>query len=411
MTRFLSESLQAPEPFFRIGLRRLESANGHPNADIRLSAEVVQAAKAKMRELGLDPATATASELYRALQTKVALDDAQLAKTLRTRAATHVNAEADLVSGMIHALKELPASKHCYALKSSQLKTLIKQLPPKKTMKRLGYRSLDSMLKHEPPLLILSAAWLVEGEAWQKHLLEQYKKLRPSDFEERAIQIIQADGSKRWRELAAEIVDQSRHNLLCFKEMGALVLLPLPTKLQPGVATAGFSLALHELNEIRAASSLLKLARVRSDFGRVVQTVASDESRFDSQFLDQSVPWNLIQRYYSRLSHLFREDLFEPHLERADMVWQPIEDSLATIEPSFAFWRSTAHLGLLHDRQLVSLNLIDTALNYCNHLPFEQRVAHYFQRSLWHELLLNYLNRESVEQTVLAQLQPELAEA
>jgi hypothetical protein len=55
----------------------------------------------------------------------------------------------------------------------------------------------------------------------------------------------------------------------------------------------------------------------------------------------------------------------------------------------------------------VSLNLVDAAVNFCNQLPFEQRVVHYFQRSLGHELLLRYLQHETVEQTVTDELQPE----
>ncbi|HEX7632869.1 MAG TPA: hypothetical protein VF401_00935, partial [Candidatus Saccharimonadales bacterium] len=149
MTRFLSESLQAPEPFFRLGLKHLESANGHPGTDIRFSTEVLQSTQAKLRELGLDPKDTTAQELYHVLEQRIKEDDARLTRTLRTRAATHVSAEAEVTAGMIHALKELPDSKQCFALKPSVLKAILKKTPPKKAMKALGYRSLDSFLKHE----------------------------------------------------------------------------------------------------------------------------------------------------------------------------------------------------------------------------------------------------------------------
>jgi hypothetical protein len=66
-------------------------------------------------------------------------------------------------------------------------------------------------------------------------------------------------------------------------------------------------------------------------------------------------------------------------------------------------------LGMLDKNRPVSFNVIDAALNYCNQLPFEKRLSHYFQRSLWHELLLRYLRHESVEQSVIGQLQPEFA--
>ena len=297
-----------------MGLRRLESANGNPSTDIRFSSEVLQSTKAKLLELGLDPRDTTPSELYRTLQQRVKADDARLAKHLRTQAATHVSAEGEVVAGMIHVIKELPDSKRCFALKNSSLKAIIKKLPPKKAMKRLGYRSLDSFLKHEAPLSVLAAAWLTEGEAWQKRLLEQYKKLQPSDFENRSIQVLQLD-SRRWRELAVAVVGQKKHNLLCFKEMGALVFLPLPRAIPAGAVTVSLSLALHELNEIRASTTFLKLSQVKPNFGKVVQTIASDEPRLSSQLLDEPVPWHLIQRYYARLTHHFREAIFEPHIQ------------------------------------------------------------------------------------------------
>jgi len=409
MTRFLSESLQAPEPFFRLGLRKLELANGNPSTDIRFSNEVSQATKTKLMQLGLDPKDTTPEELYHVLQERVRADDAKLTKSLRTLSATHVSAEADVVSGMIHAIKELPDSKRCFAMKNSSLKAVIKQVPPKRAMKRLGYRSFDSMLKHESPMAVLAAAWLVEGGSWQKRLLDQYKKLQPSDFENRSIQVIQLN-SKRWQELVAETVGQNRHNLLCFKEMGTLAFLSLPKEAPAGSVTVSFSLALLELNEIRASSTFLKLSQVKADFGKVVQTIASDEPRLSSELLDQPVPWHLIQRYYARLTHKFREEVFEPHVQAEDMAWHPVEQTLSKIEPSFEFWHDTAHLGIMHNKTPVSMNLVDVALNYCNNLPFEKRAVNYFQRSLWHELLLRYLKHEPLESSVLSGLQPQLAE-
>jgi hypothetical protein len=58
----------------------------------------------------------------------------------------------------------------------------------------------------------------------------------------------------------------------------------------------------------------------------------------------------------------------------------------------------------------VSMNVIDAALNACNNVPYEERFTHYFRRSVWHELLLRYLHPAAIEQAVLGQLQPQLAE-
>lgn len=408
MTRFLSHALQAPEPFFRLGIRRLEHANGTPNVDIRLTNEVQSATRDKLRQLGLDPADTTAEELYQALQQRLAADDRRLTRHLRTLAATHVSAEADVVAGMIHALKELPDSKRCFALKPSSLKSLLKQVPPKKAMKQLGYRSFDSFVKHEQPASILAAAWLTEGTGWQRKFTDQYKRLRPSDFENRNIMFLHPT-SLKWRQLAEQAVAQKRHNLICFKEAGTLVFLPFTANVPSGAVLASLSLALHCLNDIRATSTFLKLSQVRGDFGRVVVTAASATPALKSQVLDQPVPWHMIQRYYARFSERFREEIFEPHVQLEDMVWHPVEQTLAALDGELAFWEETAHLGILHNGRPVSLNLVDAALNYCNRLPFEQRLTHYFRHSLWHELLMRYLKHDTVERSVLQEIQPQLA--
>lgn len=408
MTRFLSESLQATEPFFRTTLRRLEAANGNPNTDIRFSTEIMRATQAKLHELGLDPRDTTAEELYHALQERVKADDARLVKTLRTRAATHVSADGDVVAGMVHTLKMLPDNHQCFALKAGSLRRLLKQQPPRQAVKQLGYRSLDSFLKHESPVSMLAAAWLSENSQWQKRFHEQYKRLTPGDFESRAIIITRSD-FKRWNGLAEHAVAQTKHNVLSLKELGALVILPFSTDVPAGAVTVSLTLALHELNEIRAAGTFLKLSQVRPDFGTLVQSVAGGEPQLSNNLLDQPISWSLIQKYYARLTDRLRDAVFEPHMQLDDMTWQPVEAALAQIEPSLAFWQHSGHLGVIDRQKPVSLNVMDAALNYCNKLPFEQRIAHYFQRSLWHELLLRYLQHETVEQTIAAQLQPELA--
>lgn len=409
MTRFLSVALQAEEPFFRLGLRRLEAANGNPNSDIKLTSEVNRLTNSKLLELGLDSGDTTCLELYKALEERVKRDDIRLARYFRTQAATHVSAEADLVAGMVYALKNLPDSKKSFALKNSSLRSVLKAVPPKKAMKQLGYRSLDSFLKHETPILIMAAAWLAESPGWRKKVIEQYKKLRPADFEPRTIQILHPI-SPKWQELAQVTVSREKHNLLSFKELGAIVLLPLPGKIPAGATVAGFSLALHELNEIRAASTFLKLSQVKAGFGEAVAMIVGQDPTLNSHLLDQPVSWHLIQSYYSRLGHKFKEEVFGPHLQVEDMVWRPVEQTLKLLEPGLAFWQNTAHVGMLDGHQPVSMNIVDAALNLCNKLPYEKRVAHYFQKSLWHELMLCYLNHEPVEQAVLNELQPQLAE-
>ena len=406
MTKFLSDCLNAPEPFFRQGLRRLEASSGHPGADIHVSLEVEQATRHKLQQLGLNPADTTPEELYHLLHERIKADDAKLVKRLRTESALHVSADGDVVGGIVHALKKAPDSKRGFGLKPARFKALIKELPPKHAMKRLGYRSLESFLKKESAVSILGAAQLFENDAWHQHLAGKYAKLTSRDFEDRPIEIVRLDEG-HWRELSFEFVEQHKHNLLSLRELAALVFLPLPHEVAPGTTTACLGLGLHELNEIRACGTYLRLCQVRPDFGRLVQTVSSQQPQLNSQLLDMSIPWNLIQRYYSKLKQL-GDGFAEPQIQPEDIAWHPIEATLKAIEPAFDFWSGSSHLAMLHGGKPVSLNLVDAALNCCNQIPFEKRLAHYFKDSLWHELLLRYLKHKTIEQSILHELQPQL---
>lgn len=408
MTRFLSESLRAPEPYFRLHLRSLELAHGNPGTDISLTNNISLGVKNQVKLLNLDAQDTTPKELYLSLMSRLKADDARLTKTLRTLAATHISAEAEVVAGMAHALQSSAGSRECFALKASTGKKLMKALPPKKAMKALGYRSLDSMLKQEPLATIYAAASMTESSTWRRNLNERYRKLTPRDFEVRKI-VVAHPNAKRWRDLATGNVAVQKHNLMAFPELGAVVLLPLPDHAPAGAVTASLALALHAVNQIQSSSTFLKLSQVRPDFGAMVKMVAIDEPQLQATLLDKRVSWQLIHRYYAKLQNLFHEELFEPHIRREDLAWHSVERSMSMIEPSLKFWLGSAYLGIIHDGKAVSLNILDAALNACNGRPFEQRLSSNFQDSLWHELQIRYLQPKTVEQTIMNELQPKLA--
>jgi hypothetical protein len=359
-------------------------------------------------KLGLDPRDTTAKEFYHALQSRLKEDDRRLTRALQTRAATYISAEGNVEDGIVHALQAIPESRNCFAIKPASFRTIIKKSPPKKAMKALGYRSLASFLKHETPVTILTVASATEDSRWQQSLLAAYKKLKPSDFETRPVAFVKADCAK-WQSLAAAFVADRRHTILCFKELGAIVFMPFPESIPQGSVTASLSIAVLQLNEISAASTFLKMSQVKANFGSVVQTIVMDEVQLNSKLLDRPVPWHLIQRYYSRLKEHFNETVFEPHIQIGDMTWHAVEHVISSIEPSLSFWHDSSHLGMQHLHKPVSCNIVDVALNVCNNVPFEKRLVHNFQHSLWHELLLRYLHHDAIEQTVLHELQPVLA--
>jgi hypothetical protein len=404
MTRFLSQALGAIEPTFSQGVRQLEQAAGQPGTDIRLTADIIQRTRQKIAELGLDPDDTTGRELYSALIERLKGDETKV------RAGLGIDETADADAIIARAQQfltkhELPES--IFALKASTAKRLLKKKPPKLAMKRLGYRSVDSMLKHEPVPHIYAAALIAEPAAWHKSYREQYAKLTPSDFESRKLNLTHPT-TKRWQELAASFVGAERHNILSFRELGAVVLLPL-SEMVDGLAIATLLLAMEEMNGVRSFSSYAKLQQVKPDFGNLMQQSAVTEPYTSAQLAGQPVPWRMIQRYYARFQQVYHPEVFEPHVQSEDLKWRSGESMLAKMEPALAFWQGTETLGLLDEHgQIVSMSVLDIALSYCNHLPFSDRIVHFVRDNLWHELMMHYLNQENLEAAVHKQLSADL---
>ncbi len=406
MTRYLSLALGATEPIFSQSIGQLEQASGRPSADIRLSSEMMRRAQAKIAELGLDPQDTTGPELYGALRERLHQNEAQVREALGIEANAP---SSEIVRRVQQFLDHLEMPKSCFALKSSVARRLMRTKPPRLAMKRLGYRSLDSMLKHETAAQLYAAALMFEGPQWHKTFREQYAKLQPSDFEQRAINIV-FPTAKRWEKAAAAYTATARQNIISFRELGTVLLLPI-TEQMDGLTITTILLALNAVNDIRVLSSFAKLQQVKSDFGKIMQQASVVEPLTSATLAGQPVPWRTIQRYYARFKKdAYHAEVFEPHVQSDDLVWEHAEDTLAKLAPSLAFWQDTQALCVLHDGEPVSFNVLDVALGYCNHLSFGERIVHFVRDNLWHELMLRYLNQDNLEQAVRQQLAGELTD-
>jgi hypothetical protein len=365
----------------------------------------MQKVRLKIAELGLDPQDTTGPELYNALQERLRRDEGLV------REALDLDADADAAAVLARIQKFLSAhkaAKSTFALKSTAAKRLLKKKIPKNAMKRLGYRSFDSMLKHEHVAAIYAAAALAESPSWHRSFRDQYAKLQPSDFEQRHISLLHPK-TKRWEALSEEFVQSAKHNILCFRELGSVVFLPMHTTVE-GLAITSTLLALHYMNDIRAYSSFAKLQQVKSTFGKTILESSAAEPMTAARLAGQPVPWKVIQRYYGRSQSDYHPEVFEPHVQAEDLQWHDAETVLAELQPALSFWLDTQYTCMLHDDEPVSMNILDVALGFCNNLPFSDRIVHYLRQHLWYELMSRYLHEENLEAAVHQQLSRELVD-
>lgn len=405
MTRILSELLGAREPAFHHGLKQLEQASGAPSEDIRLTTEIIHGMQDRLKQLRLDPRDTTGRELYGALMQRVR-EDAEIFRSLAGINEDHVH----LTKAVEQFVSALPLHKEVFAMRSVAAKRLLRLHPPKKAMKKLGYRSLESLLKHETASLVLAAAHLTESAAWHRSMSTAYKRLSPSDFESRPLHI-QAPDNDRWRALSEPYVIHAKQNIIGLRELGAIILLPLPASVFiNGAPLAITLLTLQAANDIATASTYLKMHQVRPDFGDVVARISRNEPLTKAEVAGALLPWKTVHRYFARHTDAYNPALFEPHVHQDDLRWHAAEDVLADLHPRFAFWHGTSHLAAATKHGTVSLNLTDTLLSFCNMLPYEQRFVRYMREHVWHELMLRYMHQSGIERAVHEQLSGELIE-
>jgi hypothetical protein len=405
MTRMLSHLLEAQEPDFRLSLQQLERASGHPNADIRLTSELTQHVQAKLRELGLDPQDTTAEELYGVLNQHLLTDEQQLRQQLGLASDA---TPADIQASVRRFVEALPIPMTCFALKFSVAKRLLKAVPPKKAMKALGYRSLDSMLKHEAVPQLYVAASLYEAPQWRTDFLAQYNHLNPSDFELRQLSLY-APNRKAWQRIVAELAAHEQlHLSVALSELGAVVLLPTQIDL-PAQAITTTLLLLEGVSEVRSCSAYLKLQQVRRDFGNCVQAAAEQEPSVAVKLAGRNLPWRILQHFYATAKLGSGEAAwFEPQLQADDLSTIEAAKLLAHAVPALNFWEDCAALALLKDDQAVSFNMLDVALGVANRFPFLKRVLHYGRQELWQDLLVRYLGTMNLTPLLETVSQPAL---
>lgn len=400
MTRVLSELLDATEPTFTMSISQLEAKTGHNSVDVALTADIVSLVRRKIKELGLDPEDTTGKELYHALQGLVALHDQYLSQAIGTKPTDPL---PDQLKAIQKAIAKIPVPKKVWALKHSVAKRIVKNHPPKKVMKQLGYKSVDSMLKREHVDEILAASRFLETKAWNDKLVKSYKKLRPSDFETRDI-LVKVLDKNRWGNSADTFIYARKQNLTHLKELGVIMILPLPVKHMRGTVITILPLVLHYINEIRSYSAFFKMQQVRPDFSDIlVKTLLLDPNDI-AKFAGQDVHWRIIQRHFGGQDPQKHPELFEPHVQPDDLYWRKAESVIYWLEPALQFWEGLDFVAALYPKMTVPLSLMDNAVSYCNNLEYGQHSLGHFRRSLWNEIMIAYIGQDNFEQAIISQL-------
>jgi hypothetical protein len=378
MSKKFAELLDEPEVVVESVIKKLEHISGWESTDVRLLAEINNKVRAKLSELNLDPDDTTGHELHHALLAKLAKDEG----TLRQN--------PDL---LIERIVKAHKPYQVYSLKSGVAKDILRKHPPRRLMKALNYRSVDSMLKRESASQLYNVVESIEIPRWQNVFYKDIANLAPSDFETRDIEI---------SKLPAKF-----SNLANTKDIASQVPL-LGTVIVNNTNVTSMALAMNiakSINDLRAVSSHIKLKNVEAGFGQnIVKTVKNGhEHPFNINVLP--ITWKSIFHHYGKRTANEHTEFFGPHLLHEDIKAHNPLTTLAIISPVFNWWQELEYVAKKTEAGIVSFNLMDVINNVGR--EFEQRSSEHFRQSLWSEFIGRYFEHPSVEQHFMQQLEPQ----
>lgn len=401
MAKFLRDLLDAEEPLFSESLRQLEQASGRQAADTKLIGDITSMAHESLRLMGLNPVASTGEEVYHALASRLETDLKRLTKIIGADESEDVRY---LVPFMVKAANSVKFNRRVFVIKHESAKKLLRQMPPKTLMTKLGYDDIDSMFDHEHFPELYTALRFSEGAEWLNKYDELFETVTPDDYEERDLEIVIMDHDK-YVDLAAHFVQKKLHNVTHTKEMGVIVVVPMHAKTMRGLVLKTLPLLLHYMNEVKLYSTFFKLKSKKPHFGKtVVNTLVADPGDV-SQIVGNKIHWRVIQRYLGK----HKEDsvdtvAFEPHVQPEDLHWRRAEDLLYQLDPELEFWKDRDFVALTYDNFPVAFNLFDVSFAYSNQETYENRYAYHFRESLWNEIFVRYMGFKNLASQVLEQL-------
>lgn len=371
MTRVLRELIGAAEPSFSLRIRELEEATGRHTVDIALASDVMGALATKLKQLGLDPHDTTPQELHSALKHKVLQDDALLRRSYHgnlTAAFTALNDKAPTVAVPV--------------FKMAAFKRLLKKQPPKRVMAKLGYRSVDSLLKRADMDQVMAGVFLHESLTWHRAFAKSLRALKDADITlERPRAVL----------LDPKLVEGMRAVRPIYIQSAGIAGIPVANPAHAGSWLHAISHAAEGLYLVHQRGVYLKLHRFKDSFLKELIGLTYTAPRQYRAIRSISVPWTAIYLHASHAKHTLGID-DEAAVDSRDFFWRHPSEALPLVDRRIDFWSDTDLIGKPHREMPISLNINDIAPDTYFLIPYEHSSFAALSRALRAELLARYLH-------------------
>jgi hypothetical protein len=360
----LSTLIGESEESTRKIVAKLEDLSGYPSEDVRLLSYIAQKTNNKISSLGFDPQDTKSEELLEALKSKCAKD---LGSVSRALGVTDDNVN----NRVVEAIEQNLDLEKVLAIKCSSIKKVLKVQLPKKVMKQLKYRSIDSMLKREDVRGIVALAQVLESELWNSKFSHKLGSLKSVDYEMRPITLLDLTGDKYGT------TDYLHSPVTCTPLMAAIQLWS--NNISKDLSPSLILLALQRQDEIKAESEYLSSQQFKPDFSKIAERLFI---AFQPQYL-----------YINKQPVLDVVGLNQ--MRRRDNK-PGAYDKFITLHPSLLWWKDG--VGLAHQAQhTVSFHLSDAINSLLGKSPIGQNSYYHFSQNLKQDLLRQYSSFEGVK--------------
>lgn len=398
MSKLLVDLLHVHDRDFREMIARIEQVCLSPGVDIRLTSEISINTQEKARLLGLDTEDTTLEELFFALRAKLIDHDAKLLGALKL---TKLNPQMRAKKLTVLANK-LSKREKSLSITPAGCRRILLAVPPRRTLKALKLRSLESVLKREDPRVIYALASQIEDDSWRSQIHAKMKRLQAKDIGWHTPEAV-AMQSSWYEKLTAHL---SSHGLYVRSaEMGILVVMPVMNNTRPGLSLYALGTLLQALERFSVESMPYIQSGLLQGYNVALPEIAHGMQPTLSPIHGLKPAWSAVYELFMK-GHLPNE-LPDAELVLGDISWQSVEMKIASIMPDFAFWVGSHFLGRADEGKVVSFHFLDVARNAVLDVHFGTQSCAHLESSLWNELQVRYLQQQALSTTLVNQLRRE----
>ena len=397
MGQILTELLGVDERKFRDYIDRLEHVCMRPGVDIRLGAEIITRARQKIRDLQLDVEDTTSKELFFALRHRLVRDETQLRKKLGL--SNEAKELEPNLQKLANAAQKLSSKEHALSLTSVGARRILEAVPPKRTLKLLKYRSLQSVLKRHDARVLYVLAAVVENESWHAQVHAKVRRLNAKDMQWQKVTCIVMPIA--WYEKAYKYL-APKGAVMTQDELAVVCVLPIADVRKDGVSVLLLSMMLQAATTISTKSLPYKQQALFQGFDSIIPKIANGEFPELASIHGLKPNWHMVyqllgQRYLSLQNE-------EAELEVFDLFWESTEMKLASLVSEMDFWTDTHFLGVVGKASVVSMHVLDVAVALVSGAAFGTQTSEHLSSSLWNELQIRYLKEEVLLRALSNQL-------